>query len=123
MRRTCFSDSRNLRSHILIANGLKEKGVGCHPAEILIKKCDKLYANGQIQREEAEGGFSGRFLHERKVLNDNEWFGCVQWMRKCFKLGTIQEHWKPIQESQWHDPFFEDFINKQIIGYVEKEIR
>ena len=37
-------------------------------------------------------------MHERKVLNDNEWFGWVQWMRKCFKLGTVQEHWKPIQE-------------------------
>ena len=41
-------------------------------------------------------------------------------MRKCFKLGTIKEHWKPIQESQWYDRVFEDFINKQIIGYFEK---
>jgi hypothetical protein len=41
-------------------------------------------------------------------------------MRKCFKLGTIKEHWKPIQESQWYDRVFEDFINKEIIGYFEK---
>ncbi|MFY9795207.1 MAG: hypothetical protein WAJ93_05910 [Candidatus Nitrosopolaris sp.] len=62
-------------------------------------------------------------MHERKVFNDNEWFGWVQWMRNCFRLGTIKEHWKPIQESQWYDPVFEDFINKQIIAYVETEIR
>jgi hypothetical protein len=60
-------------------------------------------------------------MHERKVLNDNEWFGWVQWMRNCFRIGTIKEHWKQIQESQWYDPFFEDFINKQVIANVEGE--
>ncbi|MGC1933339.1 MAG: hypothetical protein WA667_30565 [Candidatus Nitrosopolaris sp.] len=54
---------------------------------------------------------------------DDEWFGCVQWMRNCFNLGTIKDNWKPIQESEWYDPVFEDFINKQIIAYVEREIR
>jgi hypothetical protein len=44
-------------------------------------------------------------------------------MRTCFRLGTIKEHWKRIQESKWYDPVFEDFINKQIIAYVEREIR
>jgi hypothetical protein len=62
-------------------------------------------------------------MRERKVLNDNEWYGWVQWMRTCFRLGTIKEHWKRIQESQWYDPAFEDFINKQVIAYVETEIR
>ena len=62
-------------------------------------------------------------MHERKVLNNNEWFGWVQWMRNCFRIGTIKEHWKQIQESQWYDPFFEDFINKQVIANVESEIR
>ena len=60
-------------------------------------------------------------MHERKVLNNNEWFGWVQWMRNCFRIGTIKEHWKQIQESQWYDPFFEDFINKQVIANVEGE--
>jgi hypothetical protein len=60
-------------------------------------------------------------MYERKVLNDNEWFGWVQWMRSCFRLGTIKEHWKQIQQSQWYDPIFEEFINKQVIGYVERE--
>jgi hypothetical protein len=62
-------------------------------------------------------------MHERKVLNDNEWFGWVQWMRNCFKLGTIKEHWTRIQESQWYDSAFEDFIDKQVIAFVEREIR
>jgi hypothetical protein len=39
-------------------------------------------------------------MHERKILNENEWFGWVQWMRNCFRLGTIKEHWKQIQQSQ-----------------------
>jgi len=60
-------------------------------------------------------------MHERKVLNNNEWFGWVQWMRNCFRIGTIKEHWKQIQESQWYDPFFEDFINKKVIANVEGE--
>jgi hypothetical protein len=50
-------------------------------------------------------------MYERKVLNDNEWFGWVQWMRSCFRLGTIKEHWKQIQQSQWYDPIFEEFVN------------
>jgi len=62
-------------------------------------------------------------MHERKVLNDNEWFGWVQWMRTCFRLGTIKEHWKQIQQNQWYDPTFEDFINKQVIAYIEREVR
>jgi hypothetical protein len=28
-------------------------------------------------------------MHERKILNENEWLGWVQWMRSCFRLGTI----------------------------------
>jgi hypothetical protein len=62
-------------------------------------------------------------VHERKVLNDNERFGWVQWMRTCFRLGTIKEHWKQIQQNQWYYPTFDDFINKQVIAYVEREIR
>ena len=29
-------------------------------------------------------------MRERKVLNDNEWHGWVEWMRTCFRLGTIK---------------------------------
>src|SRR5215469_2399955 len=42
-------------------------------------------------------------MRERKVLNDNEWYGWVEWMRTCL-LGTIKENWKRIQESKWYDP-------------------
>jgi hypothetical protein len=59
-------------------------------------------------------------MRERKVLNDNEWFGWVEWMRNCFRLGTIKEHWKRFQENHWYDATFEDFINKQVIAYVER---
>ena len=62
-------------------------------------------------------------MRERKVLNDNEWHGWVEWMRTCFRLGTIKENWKRIQESKWYDPAFEDFINKEVVAYVEREIR
>lgn len=59
-------------------------------------------------------------MRERKVLNDNEWYGWVEWMRNCFRLGTIKEHWKRMQENHWYDPTFEDFINKKVIAYVER---
>ena len=62
-------------------------------------------------------------MRERKVLNDNEWFGWVEWMRNCFRLGTIKEHWNRMQENHWYDATFEDFINKQVIANVEREIR
>ena len=62
-------------------------------------------------------------MRERKVINDNEWYGWVEWMRNCFRLGTIKEHWNRMQENHWYDPTFEDFINKQVIAYVEREIR
>jgi hypothetical protein len=62
-------------------------------------------------------------MRERKVLNENEWSGWVRWTRNCFRLGTIKEHWKRFQETQWYDPAFEDFINNQVIAYVEREIR
>jgi hypothetical protein len=52
------------------------------------------------------------------VIDDTEW------MRTCFRLGTIKENWKRIQESKWCDPAFEDFIiNKEVVAYVEREIR
>jgi hypothetical protein len=62
-------------------------------------------------------------MRERKVLNDNEWFGWVEWMCNCFRLGTIKEHWNRMQENHWYDATFENFINKQVIAYVEREIR
>ena len=54
-------------------------------------------------------------MRQRKVLNDDEWIGWLQWMRNCFKYGTIGEHWKQIESERWLNPDFEDFLNKEII--------
>ena len=54
-------------------------------------------------------------MHQRKVLNDHEWTGWLQWMRNCFKYGTIGEHWKQIQSERWLNPSFEDFLNREIM--------
>ncbi len=55
-------------------------------------------------------------MHQRKILNDNEWAGWLRWMRSAFGGGTIGEHWvKRIRPENWFDPAFEDFINSEII--------
>ena len=28
-------------------------------------------------------------MRQRKVINDDDWTGWLQWMRNCFKYGTI----------------------------------
>lgn len=33
-------------------------------------------------------------MRQREVLDDNEWAGWLQWMRNCFRKGTIKETWK-----------------------------
>lgn len=55
-------------------------------------------------------------IRERKVLNDNEWIGWLQWMRNCFKYGTIREHWRQIQTEKWLNPVFENFVNREILA-------
>jgi hypothetical protein len=54
-------------------------------------------------------------MRKRKVLNDDDWTGWLQWMRNCFKYGTIGEQWKQIQSERWLNPDFENFLNKEII--------
>jgi hypothetical protein len=53
---------------------------------------------------------------QRKVLNDSEWNGWLQWIRNCFEQGTIKEHWKKVESVKWFDPAFQNFINKEIMG-------
>ena len=55
-------------------------------------------------------------MRERKVLNDNEWAGWLQWIRNCFQQGTIKEHWKRIESEKWFDPCFQSSINKDGSG-------
>jgi hypothetical protein len=54
-------------------------------------------------------------MRQRKVLNDDDWTGWLQWMRNCFKYGTIGEQWKQIQSERWLNPNFENFLNEEII--------
>ena len=54
-------------------------------------------------------------MRQRKVLNDHEWTGWLQWMRNCFKYGTVGEQWKQIQSERWLNRNFENFINREII--------
>ena len=54
-------------------------------------------------------------MRQRKVLNDDDWTGWLQWMRNCFKYGTIGEQWKQIQSERWLNPDFGNFLNKEIM--------
>src|SRR5215212_10171296 len=58
-------------------------------------------------------------MRQRKVLNEHEWTGWLQWMKNCFKYGTLSEQWKLIQSERWFNPHFGDFINKEIIPKPE----
>ena len=51
---------------------------------------------------------------QRKVLDDNEWTGWLQWMRNCFRRGMINETWKQIEPDGWFNPAFQNFINREI---------
>ena len=51
-----------------------------------------------------------------ELLDDNEWAGWLQWMRNCFRRGTIREIWKQIEPDGWFNPAFQKFLNAEIIG-------
>ena len=55
-------------------------------------------------------------MSQRKVLDDNEWTGWLQWMRNCFRKGTLGDTWKQIESDQWFNPAFQKFINTEIVG-------
>ena len=50
-------------------------------------------------------------MRQRKVLDDNEWAGGLQWMRR---RGTINEIWKQIEPYGWFNPAFQKFVNTEI---------
>jgi hypothetical protein len=55
-------------------------------------------------------------MHQRKVVNDNEWTGWLRRMRSCFEEGKIKEYWEGgLDLEKWFDPAFEDFIDKEIV--------
>ncbi|MGA9153248.1 MAG: hypothetical protein WBZ36_21935 [Candidatus Nitrosopolaris sp.] len=55
-------------------------------------------------------------MHQRRVLKENDWYGWLHWMRNSFRDGTIKEHWKEIEVSEWFGPMFRNFINDDVIG-------
>jgi hypothetical protein len=96
-------------------------------AEIIIEKPSMQKVIYKLEKPSEELAFAYYILficshayamHQRKVLNDDEWTGWLQWMRNCFKYGTIGEQWKQIQSERWLNPAFEEFINKEIIPTI-----
>ena len=57
-------------------------------------------------------------MFQRKVLDDNEWAGWLQWMRNCFRKGTIKETWKKIESDRWFNPAIQNFINTDMFGAI-----
>ena len=93
-------------------------------SEIIIEKPAMQKVIYKLEKPEEELAFAYYILficsnayamHQRKVLNDDDWTGWLQWMINCFKYGTIGEHWKLIQSEKWLNPDFENFLNKEII--------
>jgi hypothetical protein len=98
-------------------------------AEIIIEKpsMQKVIYKLEKPSEELAFGYYILFIcshaysmRQRKVLNEDEWTGWLQWMRNCFKHGTIGEQWKQIQSERWFNPAFEEFINREIIPTVKE---
>jgi hypothetical protein len=55
-------------------------------------------------------------MRQRKVLNEIEWTGWLQFMRNCFRRGTIRETWKQIGPVGWFDPAFQNFVNTELVA-------
>ena len=92
-------------------------------AEIIIEKPSMQKVIYKLEKPSEELAFAYYILficshayamRQRKVLNDHEWAGWLQWMKNCFKYGTIGEQWKQIQTERWLNPDFENFINEEI---------
>ena len=93
-------------------------------AEIIIEKPSMQKVIYKLEKPSEELAFAYYILficshayamRQRKVLNDHEWTGWLQWMRNCFKYGTLGEQWKQIQTERWLNPDFENFLNEEIM--------
>jgi hypothetical protein len=97
-------------------------------AEIIIEKPSMQKVIYKLEKPSDELAFAYYILficshayamRQRKVLNDDEWTGWLQWMKNCFKYGTIGEQWKQIQAERWLNPHFENFLNEGIMPKPE----
>ena len=93
-------------------------------AEIIIEKPSMQKVIYKLEKPSDELAFAYYILficshayamRQRKVLNDHEWTAWLQWMRNCFKYGTIGEQWKQIQTERWLNRDFENFVNEEIM--------
>src|SRR5919206_3716321 len=119
-RKQMQSLSVDLQTKVL--NDLDEK---VHKmAEIIIEKPSMQKVIYKLEKPSEELAFAYYILficshaysmRKRKVLNEDEWTGWLQWMRNCFKYGTVGEQWKQIQSERWLNPNFQNFVNKEII--------
>ncbi len=46
-------------------------------------------------------------MRQRKVLDDYEWAGWLQWMRNCFQRGRMVETWKQVEPIDRVNPAFQ----------------
>jgi hypothetical protein len=93
-------------------------------AEIIIEKPSMQKVIYRLEKPAEELAFAYYILficshayamHQRKVLDDDEWTGWLHWMKNCFKYGTIGEQWEQIQSERWFNPDFENFVNENIM--------
>jgi hypothetical protein len=59
-------------------------------------------------------------IRKRCVLNEKEWTGWLEWMKNCFKYGTISEQWNRIQSAGWFNLDFVNLVNIEIIDLPRK---
>ncbi len=99
-------------------------------AEIIIEKPSMQNVIYKLEKPSEELAFAYYILficshafsmRQRKVLNDHEWSGWLQWMRNCFKYGTLSEQLKLIQSERWFNPDFDNFINKEVAPKPESK--
>jgi hypothetical protein len=125
-RKQAQSLSVDIQTKVL--NDLDEK-VG-KMAEIIVEKPSMQKVIYKLEKPSDELAFASYILficshayamRQRKVLNGDEWTGWLQWMKNCFKYGTIGEHWKLVQSEGWLNPDFENFLNKEVAPKPESK--
>ena len=93
-------------------------------SEIIIEKPSMQKVIYKLEKPEEELAFAYYILficshvyamRQRKVLDDQEWIRWLNWMRNCFRYGTIGEQWKRTQSERWFIADFENFINDEIM--------
>ena len=55
-------------------------------------------------------------MRRRGILGDNEWAGWLQWTKNAFQRGKLGKYWKETKMSDWVDPDFRTFIDREIIS-------